>query len=142
MEEEPRLNAVFIALHPLVEQPDRLFEHDEKRIKQELSNKLGLPWDQIEQSLYSDVIAYQRLERFDGYSNSSALLSRYNVAQLQACLYRAENMIVSATDDFKTILRYAKLAHLLHDMYVQVLQSIGLLFQGRPRYCMRLVDMA
>ena len=102
--------------HPLVEQPDQLFEHDEKRIKQELSNKLGLPWDQIEQSLYSDVIAYQRLERFDGYPNSSALLSRYNVAQLQACLYRAENMIVSATDDFKTILRYAKLARLLHEI--------------------------
>ncbi len=102
--------------HPLVEQPDQLFEHDEKRIKRELSNKLGLPWDQIEQSLYSDVIAYQRLERFDGYHNSSALLSRYNVAQLQASLYRAENMIVSATDDFKTILRYAKLAHLLHDI--------------------------
>ena len=102
--------------HPLVEQPDQLFEHDEKRIKQELSNKLGLPWDQIEQSLYSDVVAYQRLERFDGYPNASALLSRYNVAQLQACLYRSVSMTVSATDDFKTILRYAKLAHLLHDI--------------------------
>ncbi len=102
--------------HPLVERPDQLFEHDEKGIKQELSNKLGLSWEQIEQSLYSDVIACQRLERFDGYPNSSALLSRYNVAQLQACLYRAENIIVSATDDFKTILRYAKLAHLLHDI--------------------------
>ena len=102
--------------HPLVEQPDQLFEHDEKKIKQELSNKLSLPWNQIEQSLYSDVIAYQRLEQFEGYPNASALLSRYNVAQLQACLYRAENMIVSATDDFKTILRYAKLARLLHDI--------------------------
>jgi predicted nuclease of restriction endonuclease-like RecB superfamily len=102
--------------HPLVEQPDQLFEHDEKRIKQELSNKLSLPWDQIEQSLYSDVIAYQRLQTFEGYPNASALLSRYNVAQLQACLYRAESMTVSATDDFKTILRYAKLAHLLHDI--------------------------
>jgi len=62
--------------HPLVEQPDRLFEHDEKRIKQELSKKLGLPWNKIEHDLYSDVIAYQRLERFDGYPSSSALLSR------------------------------------------------------------------
>ena len=100
--------------HPLVEQPDRLFEHDEKKIKAQLSDKLGLPWDQIEQSLYSDVIAFQRLERFEGYPSPLALLSRYNVAQLQACLYRAESIIVSATDDFKTILRYAKLARLLH----------------------------
>ena len=102
--------------HPLVEQRDQLFEYDEKRIKTQLSDKIGLPWDKIEQSLYSDVIDFQRLERFDGYPNAQALLSRYNVAQLQACLYRAEGMVVSATDDFKTILRYAKLAHLLHDI--------------------------
>jgi len=102
--------------HPLVEQPDQLFEYDEKRIKTQLSDKIGLPWDKIEQSLYSDVIDFQRLERFDGYPNTHALLSRYNVAQLQACLYRAEGMTVLATDDFKTILRYAKLAHLLHDI--------------------------
>ena len=102
--------------HPLVKQVDRLFEHGENRIKAQLSYKLGLPWDQIERSLYSDVIAFQRLKQFEGYPNATALLSRYNVAQLQACLYRAENMVVSATDDFKTILRYAKLAHLLHDI--------------------------
>ena len=102
--------------HPLVEQRDQLFEYDEKRIKTQLSDKIGLPWDKIEQSLYSDVIDFQQLERFDGYPNAQALLSRYNVAQLQACLYRAESMVVSATDDFKTILRYAKLAHLLHDI--------------------------
>jgi len=102
--------------HPLVKQADRLFEHDENRIKAQLSDKLGLPWEQIEQSFYSDVIAFQRLRTFEGYPNASALLSRYNIAQLQACLYRAESLVVSATDDFKTILRYAKLAHLLHDI--------------------------
>jgi predicted nuclease of restriction endonuclease-like RecB superfamily len=102
--------------HPLVKQPDRLFEHDEKGIKQKLSDKLNLPWDQIEQSLYSDVMAFQWLKQFDGFGNVSALLSRYNVAQLQACLYRSVSMTVSATDDFKTILRYAKLAHLQHDI--------------------------
>ncbi|MBN1806749.1 MAG: DUF790 family protein [Sedimentisphaerales bacterium] len=100
--------------HPLVGQPDRLFEHDEKKIKAHLSDKLGLPWDHIEQGLYSDVIAFQRLERFEGYPSPLALLSRYNVAQLQTCLYRAESIIIWATDDFKTILRYAKLAGLLH----------------------------
>jgi predicted nuclease of restriction endonuclease-like RecB superfamily len=100
--------------HPLVKQADRLFEHDEAKIKSQLSDKLRLPWGQIEQRLYSDVMAFQQLERFEGYPGPLALLSRYNVAQLQACLYRAESIIVSATDDFKTILRYAKLARLLH----------------------------
>jgi len=102
--------------HPLVKQADRLFEHNETRVKAQLAEKLHLPWGRIEQSLYSDVSAFQQLEQFDGYRNAAALLSRYNVAQLQACLYRAEDMVVSATDDFKTILRYAKLARLLHDI--------------------------
>ena len=39
-----------------------------------------------------------------------------NRPELQACLYRAERMIVTATDDLKTILRYAKLARLLHEI--------------------------
>jgi len=102
--------------HPLVEKPDRLFEHDETKIKAQLADNLGLPWSEIEQGLYADVMSFQQLEQFDGYPNASALLSRYNVAQLQACLYRAESMTVVATDDLKTILRYAKLAKLLHDI--------------------------
>ncbi|MBN2269103.1 MAG: DUF790 family protein, partial [Sedimentisphaerales bacterium] len=102
--------------HPLVEQPDRLFEHRETSVKSQLADKLGAPWDQIEQALYADVMAYQRLEKFDGCPGAAALLSRYNVAQLQACLYRAESMTVTATDDLKTIVRYAKLARLLHEI--------------------------
>jgi predicted nuclease of restriction endonuclease-like RecB superfamily len=102
--------------HPLVQQTDRLFEHDEKRVKSQLADKLGTSWDQIDRVLYADVIAFQRLQEFAGYSEPGALLSRYNVAQLQACLYRAESMTVVATDDLKTILRYAKLARLLHEI--------------------------
>ena len=113
-----RLEVFFRAArrHPLVERPDRLFEHEEIKAKEKLADELGLSWGQIESSLYADVLAFQRLERFEGYPNASALLSRYNVAQLQACLYRAERMAVTATDDLKTILRYAKLAKLLHEI--------------------------
>ncbi len=61
-------------------------------------------------------MAYQQLEEFTGYPDAAAFLSRYNVAQLQACLYRAESMTVTATQDLKTIIRYAKLAKLLHEI--------------------------
>jgi predicted nuclease of restriction endonuclease-like RecB superfamily len=103
-------------LHPLVQEPDRLFEHEEGTVKSELAKELGTPWDAIEQSLYADVIAYQQLEEFTGYPDAAAFLSRYNVAQLQACLYRAESVTVTATRDLKTIIRYAKLAKLLHEI--------------------------
>ena len=64
--------------------------------------------------LFADVLENQRLEAFSGYENGQALLARYNVAQVQVALFRAVEMIVWATDDFKTILRYAKLARLMH----------------------------
>ena len=102
--------------HPLVQQPDRLFEHQEQRIKTMLAEDLGMSWDEIAQVLYADVMAYQSLEEFAGHPDAAAFLSRYNVAQLQACLYKAERMTVVATGDLKTIVRYAKLARLLHDI--------------------------
>ena len=103
-------------LHPLVTTPDRLFEHAEAESKAQIASELGIPWPEIEAGLYADVMQFQRLESFEGYPDGPALLSRYNVAQLQACLYRAESMTVETTADFKTILRYAKLARLLHEI--------------------------
>lgn len=102
--------------HPLVQQSDQLFEHEEERAKTALAESLGMPWDEIDRALYADVMAYQPLEESAGYPDPAALLSRYNVAQLQACLYRAESMTVVATQDLKTIVRYAKLARLLHEI--------------------------
>jgi hypothetical protein len=103
-------------LHPLVQAPDRLFEHEEGAAKSQLAEEFGTPWEAIEQGLYADVMAYQQLEEFTGYPDAAVFLSRYNVAQLQACLYRAESMTVMATRDLKTIIRYAKLAKLLHEI--------------------------
>lgn len=102
--------------HPLVQMPDRLFEHPETEVKTQLADEFGMPWDAIERSLYADVIAFQELDSFPGYPDAAAFLSRYNVAQLQAALYRAETMTVTATRDLKTIVRYAKLARLLHEI--------------------------
>ena len=74
-------------------------------------------------SYSADVVECHRLEAFAGYPSGEALLARYNVAQVQVALFRAVEMIVWASDDFKTILRYAKLARLMH--------SIRLLSDGR-----------
>jgi len=99
-----------------VTQSDRLFEHDEAEAKTAIASTLGMDWRAIEQLLYADVLPLQKLNAFEGYADPAALLSRYNVAQLQACLYRAERMTIHAGGDFKTILRYAKLARLLHEI--------------------------
>jgi len=102
--------------HPLVERPDRLFESSEAEVKVRIAGALKRPWEEIEAGLYADVIDFQRLETFHGYGHAAAFLARYNVAQLQACLYRCERMVINATRDFTTVLRYAKLARLLHEI--------------------------
>jgi predicted nuclease of restriction endonuclease-like RecB superfamily len=100
--------------HPLVHSTDRLFENGEARVKLQIAAALGRPWPDIEAALFADVAEYHRLQSFDGFPDGRALLSRYNVAQVQAALYDAESLSVWASADFKTILRYAKLARLMH----------------------------
>lgn len=102
------------ARHPLVDQPDGLFENAERQVKAEIAAKLGRSWAEIDRDLFADVMEFHRLKSFDGYPDARALLARYNVAQIQVALYRAVSMTVWAGDDFKTILRYAKLAGLMH----------------------------
>ena len=100
--------------HPLVQQRDRLYEHDEQEVKAEIAQALGRSWDEIDAELFADVIEFHRLREFAGYPTPAALLARYNVAQVQAALFDAVTMTVKAGADFKTILRYAKLARLMH----------------------------
>jgi len=102
------------ALHPLVRRADRLFQREEVDAKASIAAQLGLSWEQVDQQLFADVMECHRLETFAGYPSAEALLARYNVAQVQVALFRAQELIVWATEDFKTILRYAKLARLMH----------------------------
>jgi predicted nuclease of restriction endonuclease-like RecB superfamily len=100
--------------HPLVSRTDGLFETEEKTVKADVARQLGRTWEEIDGELFSDIIEFHRLVRFDGFTDAAALLARYNVAQVQAALFGAESMTVWARKDFKTILRYAKLARLMH----------------------------
>ena len=80
--------------HPLVQYKDRLFEHSEMDVKQIIAQKLGRPhWSEIEVEMFADVFEFNRLKSFHGYDTSGALLSRYNVAQVQASLFNAKQLV-------------------------------------------------
>lgn len=100
--------------HPLVQEADRLFDQTEQEAKERIAKELGTPWEEIEDVLFADVMEFHRLLDFPGYEDATALLRRYNVAQVQVALYLASEMVIWAEQDFKTILRHAKLAGLLH----------------------------
>lgn len=103
--------------HPLVSSRDRLFENEEEDVKRRIAAELGASWEDIDRRLFSDVMEFHTLRVFHAYPDARALLSRYNVAQTQAALYRAVKLTVWAREDFRTILRQAKLARLLHRIF-------------------------
>ena len=107
------------AYHPLVSTPQGIFCSSEQDVKHKIAAQLGCSWQEIDARLFADVIEFQTLRSFPGYESPQALLARYNVAQTQAALYRAQSLVVWARADFKHILRYAKLARLMHDIRPQ-----------------------
>ncbi|MFM8476339.1 MAG: DUF790 family protein [Planctomycetaceae bacterium] len=100
--------------HPLVERMDSLFESSAEEVRRQICQRLQRDWQDISDSLFADVIEFHRLESFPGYPGPRELLSRYNVAQMQAALYSAISVTVRAGGDFKRILRAARLAQLMH----------------------------
>lgn len=64
--------------------------------------------------LYADYPEFHRLVAFPAGHGSEALRADYDLAQAQALLYSATAVTVEAWRDFKHILRYARLARLLH----------------------------
>lgn len=102
--------------HPLVTRPEGIFESTLDEVHRKIAAALGRPWQEIEASLFADVIELQRLQAFDSGLQPADLLAIYNVAQTQALLYRAVRMTVLASEDKKTILRHAKLAGLMHEI--------------------------
>lgn len=100
--------------HPIVETREGIFDHELHQARREIAEAIGRPWPEIEASLFGDVLELQRLESFDCDLEPEQLLSLYNIAQTQAALYRATRVRIDATEDFKTIIKHAKLAGLMH----------------------------
>lgn len=98
---------------PLVSEPDETFDRSERETKRRIADELGKTWSEIDSALYLDVIDRQPLRAFDPSIGPEELLSRYNLAQLQACLYRSQRVTVTASQDLAAIIRHAKLARLL-----------------------------
>jgi predicted nuclease of restriction endonuclease-like RecB superfamily len=102
------------AFHPLVQHVESILDHSEQSVKDQIALNENCTWLDLQEKLFSDIIEHQRLVRFQMPEETTDLLARYNVAQTQAVLMDATEVIVEARSDWKAILRYAKLAQLLH----------------------------
>ena len=126
--------------HPLVTVSDSLFDSLESKVKKQIAENLGMDWPELHDSLFADLIENHQLKTFRGFDRAESLLARYNVAQAQVALFDAVQMTVVAKQDFKTILRYAKLARLMHritkrtNQYVFEFDGPASLLQNTHRY--------
>lgn len=105
--------------HPLVESADGLFGSERNSTREQIASELGKSWEEIEQKLFADVIENHRLKSFPADYEPNRLLARYNVAQTQAALYDAVKLTIWSETQAKSILKYAKLAGLMHSMIRQ-----------------------
>lgn len=118
------------ARHPLVAEPDALFQHCEADVKAAIAGELDTPWPRIEAEMFADLPAFHRLVSPTPYAQPEDLLRRYNVAQAQALLYFAEEMVVIAREDFKRIFRHARLNGLLHEVEALSEEQFRIRFTG------------
>ncbi|WP_309399990.1 DUF790 family protein [Cerasicoccus maritimus] len=101
--------------HPLIyESTESIFGKPQQEVKTAIAETLKLPWEDIEDNLFSDVLHFQRLSSFEGYASPEDLLARYNVAQTQGVLFDAIELELYVTRDLKQVIRQAKLARLMH----------------------------
>jgi predicted nuclease of restriction endonuclease-like RecB superfamily len=111
-----RVFAIAARYHPLVAVPESILEHPESHVKQTVARELGMEWPELRERLYEDLIECHRLRSFESPRDPIDLLSRYNIAQTQAAMLDATSIRIDATTDWKMILRYAKLAGLMHSI--------------------------
>ncbi|MGB2984541.1 MAG: DUF790 family protein, partial [Phycisphaerae bacterium] len=116
--------------HPVVTEPNALFEHAENEVKQAIATKIGMTWPDIERAMYADLPAFHRLKKLDGYTTPEELLRAYNVAQAQTLLFWAEEMTVVARQDFRRIFRHAKFNRLLHEIEAVGSEKYRIRFSG------------
>jgi predicted nuclease of restriction endonuclease-like RecB superfamily len=80
--------------------------------------------------LYADYPEFHRLAAFPAGYSAEDLLADYDLAQAQALLYSATRVTVNARTDFKHIIRYARLARLLHRIERLPAGGYRLVFDG------------
>ena len=126
--------------HPLVAISDSLFDSEESKVKKQIAEMHAMDWPELNDCLFADLIENHQLKSFQGFDRADALLARYNVAQAQVALFDAVQMTIVAKQDFKAILRFAKLARLMHKItkktnhYVFEFDGPASLLQNTHRY--------
>jgi uncharacterized protein len=99
---------------PITNNPNGLFGVKPQVVCDAIAQSHNLSWVELRHRMFLDLIENHTLRSFEDFAGPNELLSRYNVAQTQAALFAATEMTLVIESDFRAILKYAKLARLMH----------------------------
>lgn len=117
--------------HPLVTKTQGLFKQScLSTVQEEIAAALNRKWAEIDSDLFADVIENHRLMQGPDFARPEVLLSRYNVAQIQTCLYRARRIYLNARADLKTIMHTVKREGLMFRVSRKDDESFQFVFDG------------
>ncbi|XZE20491.1 DUF790 family protein [Pirellulaceae bacterium SH449] len=102
---------------PITSQRSALSGTLESEAKQRIAAELNRSWQDIADHMFLDLPENHTLKAFRKFDRPMGLLARYNVAQTQVVLYDAVSLEIQASSDLKQIIRFAKLARLMHRIH-------------------------
>lgn len=112
--------AVFTASAEAWRAVDLDAQFDRLRVLQQVGKEQGLAPDQIEQSLYADLRAAQRLRKA-AHRSVESFVEQYDLAQVQAVLLRAVQLTATVTcssvDAYRSLFRALKFHRLLYKLH-------------------------
>lgn len=95
-------------------------QFDRAAILEEVSEKYGVPGEKVDDNLYADLKAFQRMTEFKPITPEK-LLERYNTSLAQSVLLKATQLVVQvkgAAADYRQLFRYIKFFRLLYEVEV------------------------
>jgi predicted nuclease of restriction endonuclease-like RecB superfamily len=130
--------------YPVVSKPDLMHPRTRDDVLAAIAGETGVSPPEVEILLYGDLPENQILSSFKPDVTPESLLKRYNLALAQAVLYRAVDMRIRITGNYRVVFQYLRLSRLMHDIrripegYDVRIDGPASLFSNTQRYGVRM----
>ena len=104
---------------PPARKTDLLFEKSTAQKLPEIAAQIGFSPEALPALLYADLKEHRIVRALEEALDPVTLIERYNTALAQAMLYRATQMMVDISDNFRQVFSHIKLARLMHTIIPQ-----------------------
>lgn len=113
------LREYLFAAGPVTSRPDLLQKHTRPTLIQEAAAVYGLTPQQVDETLFADLLEEQILTEAGEAITPRQLIDRYNLEVARGLLYWAKEVNLHVSDNYRDLFRYIKLIGLMHTIHPQ-----------------------